>query len=237
MWRVGTRPQCTRYAELNSEPVVPADMPHWQATMDSWGDKMLAAVEAAAQMAAIGFGLPRNAFSSLMAQGPHLLAHTGADLAQHGQLGKVIAGYHYDLNFMTIHGKSRFPGLHVWLRDGRRVPVRIPTGCLLLQAGKQLEWLTGGHVQAGMHEVVVTAATQEAAERARAAGRSPWRVSSTVFSHVASDQVLTPLGRFGSSEACCTYPAVAAGEQVQAELEAINLKHSPASSEANNCGE
>lgn len=26
-------------------------------------------------------------------------------------------------------------------------------GCLLLQAGKQMEWLTGGHVQAGMHEV------------------------------------------------------------------------------------
>ena len=63
------------------------------------------------------------------------------------------AGYHYDLNFLTIHGKSRFPGLFVWLRDGRRIPVKIPPGCLLLQAGKQLEWLTGGYVKAGMHEV------------------------------------------------------------------------------------
>lgn len=27
-------------------------------------------------------------------------------------------------------------------------------GCLLLQAGKQMEWLTGGHVKAGMHEVI-----------------------------------------------------------------------------------
>lgn len=27
-------------------------------------------------------------------------------------------------------------------------------GCLILQAGKQMEWLTGGHVQAGMHEVI-----------------------------------------------------------------------------------
>ena len=41
----------------------------------------------------------------------------------------------------------------MWLRDGRRVPVVIPEGCLLLQAGKQFEWLTGGYVQAGMHEV------------------------------------------------------------------------------------
>ncbi len=40
----------------------------------------------------------------------------------------------------------------MWLQDGRRLPVRIADGCLLLQAGKQMEWLTGGHVRAGMHE-------------------------------------------------------------------------------------
>lgn len=45
------------------------------------------------------------------------------------------AGFHYDLNFLTIHGKSRFPGLYIWLRDGTRVLVRVPDGCLLLQAG------------------------------------------------------------------------------------------------------
>lgn len=49
--------------------------------------------------------------------------------------------------------RSRFPGLHVWLSDGQRLPVSIPPGCLLCQAGKQLEWLTGGYVAAGMHEV------------------------------------------------------------------------------------
>jgi hypothetical protein len=43
------------------------------------------------------------------------------------------------LNFLTIHGKSRFPGLFIWLRDGSRVPVVVPDGCLLLQArGKAL---------------------------------------------------------------------------------------------------
>lgn len=65
----------------------------------------------------------------------------------------VTLRYHYDLNFLTVHGKSRFPGLFVWRRDGRRVPVRVPEGCLLVQAGKQLEILTGGEVMAGMHEV------------------------------------------------------------------------------------
>ena len=79
--------------------------------------------------------------------------YTGANLEVHNTLDMCYAGYHYDLNFLTIHGKSRFPGLFVWLRNGKRVAVRIPAGCLFIQAGKQLEWLTGGYVKAGMHEV------------------------------------------------------------------------------------
>jgi hypothetical protein len=59
----------------------------------------------------------------MMQYGPHLLAPTGSDLhtEQYGKLGTVLAGYHYDLNFLTIHGKSRFPGLNIWLRDGTYV--------------------------------------------------------------------------------------------------------------------
>ena len=34
-------------------------------------------------------------------------------------------------------------GLHVWARDGHRMPVKMPAGCLLVQAGKQLEYVTG----------------------------------------------------------------------------------------------
>lgn len=75
-------------------------------------------------------------------QGPHLLAPTGSDLSKYGHLNNVFAGYHYDLNFLTIHGRSRFPGLFIWLKDGRKVPVKVPEGCLLLQAGKQvIIWL------------------------------------------------------------------------------------------------
>lgn len=223
MWRVGPRPAATAYPELNAEPVVPAGIPGWAETLDGWGCKMLAAAEAVAELAAVGFGLDRRAFVERMQHGPHLLSPTGVDLQKHGQLGTVYAGYHYDLNFLTIHGKSRFPGLYVWLRDGRRVAVRIPDGCLLLQAGKQLEWLTGGTVQAGMHEVVCTPATQAAAADAAAAGLPVWRVSSTVFSHIASDQPLQPLGRFATPDTVAAYPALPAGDYVQQELRTIKL--------------
>jgi isopenicillin N synthase-like dioxygenase len=71
------------------------------------------------------------------------------------------------LNFLTLHGKSRFPGLDIWLRDGTKVPVSVPDGCLLVQAGMQIEYLTGGLIQAGWHEVVVNQKTIDAIERAK----------------------------------------------------------------------
>ncbi|DBB09053.1 TPA: hypothetical protein ACH3X3_007676 [Trebouxia sp. C0006] len=224
MWRIGERPAQTQYTELNAEPVVPADFPEWAEVMTTWGDKMLAAVHTVAQMSAVGFGLPAGAFTERMAHGPHLLAPTGADLDVHNTLNMCYAGYHYDLNFLTIHGKSRFPGLFVWLRNGRRVAVKIPAGCLFIQAGKQLEWLTAGFVKAGMHEVVCSEDTLLALNKAKAEGSSTWRVSSTVFGHIASDQVLTPLGHFATAQATQEYPAVDAGKFVQQELEAIKLK-------------
>ncbi|XP_073024795.1 uncharacterized protein [Primulina eburnea] len=224
MWRVGPRPSVTRFKELNSKPVIPDGFPTWKDTMDSWGNKMISAIEVVAEMAAVGFGLRKDAFTSLMKQGPHLLAPTGSNLRRHGQIGTVFAGYHYDLNFLTIHGRSRFPGLNIWLRSGQKMEVKVPVGCLLIQTGKQLEWLTGGECIAGMHEVVVTDRTLDAVKLASNQNRSLWRVSSTLFAHIASDSVLIPLGHFGNSPLSSKYPPICAGEFVEQELSAINLK-------------
>jgi hypothetical protein len=133
----------------------------------------------------------------------------------------VFAGYHYDLNFLTIHGKSRYPGLRVWFPDGTRVSVRIPAGCLLLQAGKQLAWLTGGAIQEGMHEVVCTQDTSAAIAKARELGGRPlWRISSTVFAHVGPEVVLGPIaGNVGADG----YPALQTEEYIRQELLKINL--------------
>ncbi|GLT60709.1 hypothetical protein SLA2020_334650 [Shorea laevis] len=224
MWRVGPRPSNTRFQELNSEPVIPEGFPEWKETMDSWGYKMISAVEAVAEMAAIGFGLPKDAFTALMKQGPHLLAPTGSDLGRYGKEGTVFAGYHYDLNFLTIHGRSRFPGLNIWLRNGQKVEVKVPVGCLLIQTGKQIEWLTAGECTAGMHEVVVTKRTIDAIKLASEQNRSLWRVSSTLFAHIASDAVLKPLGHFAETPLASKYPPICAGEFVEQELSVINLK-------------
>jgi isopenicillin N synthase-like dioxygenase len=226
-WRMGERPPKTEFASLNAEPVVPANFPEWPSVMNTWGSKLLTAVSTVAEMIALGLGLESNAFTSLMQYAPHLLAPTGTNLAKHAQLGTIYAGFHYDLSFLTIHGKSRFPGLYIWLRNGKKMLVRVPEGCLLVQGGKQLEILTGGYIEAGYHEVVCAPETIAAVDKAREAGKSLYRISSTLFGHIASDNVLQPLGKFGESEAVrAKYPAIKAGHQVQAELNAIKLSAS-----------
>ncbi len=71
-----------------------------------------------------------------MKKAPHKLAPTGSNLLKH-EVGTVFAGLHYDYNFLTIHGKSRFPGLFIWLKNGQKLEVKLSDGDLLLQAGKQ----------------------------------------------------------------------------------------------------
>jgi isopenicillin N synthase-like dioxygenase len=99
--------------------------------MDKWGNMMIEACFTAGEMAAVGMGLESDAFTSRMKGGPHLLAPTGSDLKRY-DVGTAFAGFHYDLNFLTVHGKSRFPGLAIWLRTWKRVEVKIPNGCLLM---------------------------------------------------------------------------------------------------------
>ena len=141
-----------------------------------------ASVENLAEMAAVGLGLPRETFKDAGRYGyvsdatwllfqanygrlcyrPHLLAPTASDLVKYGEKDTILAGFHTDLNFLTIHGRSRYPGLNIWARNtGKRIAVRFPpTGrYLLVQAGKQLEHLSGGLIKAGFHEVVVNEAT------------------------------------------------------------------------------
>jgi hypothetical protein len=99
--------------------------------MNKWGGMMIDACMTAAEMAAIGMGLSKDSFTSRMVGGPHLLAPTGSDLQKY-EVGTTFAGFHYDFNFLTIHGKSRYPGLFIWLRNWKKFAVKIPDGCLLL---------------------------------------------------------------------------------------------------------
>jgi len=223
-WHIGDRPEEKKAMYAN---IIPEDLPEWEERMTKWGNMMIDACFTAAEMAAVGLGIPHDTFSEKMKLGPHLLAPTGSDLIKN-DVGTVFAGVHYDLNFLTVHGKSRFPGLFIWLNDGTKKSVKVPDGCLLLQAGIQLEWLTGGYIKAGFHEVIYTEKTKEKVKKRleKNPDAKVWRVSSTLFSHIRHDISLAPLAELKDLHdegALEKYQDITSEEKTMEELKAISL--------------
>ncbi|GAA6020353.1 hypothetical protein JCM11491_000323 [Sporobolomyces phaffii] len=195
--RMGTSPEHTAFPSLAMTNVTPGAFPTWTEQMEDWGTQIKRAVEGVSEMLAVGLGLERDTLTNAARYGSHLLAPTATDLAKYGREGEIFAGFHTDLNFLTIHGRSRYPGLHIWARNsGKRIPVKLPPGCLLVQAGKQLEHLSAGLILAGYHEVVCSSATVAALERRRldpaTRARPEIRISSTFFYHLSNDYALEP---------------------------------------------
>ena len=199
--------------------------------MDGWGAHMVNACETACEMAALGLGLRQDIFTEKMQLAPHLLSPTASDLTKY-DVGTPFAGFHYDLNFLTCHGRSRYPGLYIWLRNWTKLACKIPEGCLLMQSGIMFESLTGGFILAGFHEVIYSEGTKAAYEKAKqeiAEGKKRvlWRISSTLFSHLRYNVDIKPLaemeGYYEKTQAMIKYPSMTAHEKLCEELKAINL--------------
>ncbi|KAJ2930500.1 hypothetical protein H1R20_g6594, partial [Candolleomyces eurysporus] len=245
-WKMSEKPPYeTEFPGLNAPNVVPEDpslKERWTPTMQKWGIAMKSAVADLTEMVALGLGLPAETFRKAGQYGPHLLAPTASDLVKYGKKDTILAGFHTDLNFLTIHGRSRYPGLNIWARNtGSRIPVKIPPGNnLLVQAGKQLEYITGGLIRAGFHEVVVNEQTLATIERRKTEfpDRPLIRISSTLFWHLSSDEVLAPIPSLEAraqslrdeylkagmdDENETIYAPIKVGHQVQNELKHIAL--------------
>ncbi len=229
-WYIGERNKEVDKDMLIYPQVIPEGFPKWETNMNNWGNKMLGTTEVASKMIACGFGLPEDILYEKMKYGGHLLAPTGSDLGRFTP-DTAFAGYHYDLNYLTIHGKSNYGGLYIWLRNGQKKKVKVPDGCLLIQAGIQLEYLTGGECLAGFHEVIYTQDVYDQIQKIKLEneGKSEedkrilWRVSSTLFSQIRQNVLLQPLEKFRNSKTLEKYPPILTKDQVANELKAISL--------------
>ncbi|GAU29971.1 hypothetical protein TSUD_360860 [Trifolium subterraneum] len=206
-WKIAGPPANTTYKELIADPVLPEGVSDLKETMVTCANKMLATVHEIAEKTAAAFmieektaaglTIPKfDAFTSKIKLGPHVLSLTGIDLEKYGEEGTVIEASHYDHNFLTIHDSNIFSGYNIWLRNGEKIEVDIPRGCFLITAGKQMEWLTGGNILACKYEVIVTNKTMLAINEAKELGHSLWRASSTLYAHLAPDELMMPLESF-----------------------------------------
>jgi hypothetical protein len=139
---------------------------HWREIMNEFGVMMLEPVTRVSQMLALGLGLHRDYFSSLMHNGHHKIAPTYASYWEDRIPGTVQAALHQDIDVFAIHAQGTHSGLFVYTENGERLEVRVPQGCFLVQAGRQLYLkmrsmerrgeISTRPIKAGWHEVVVT---------------------------------------------------------------------------------
>ena len=108
--------------------------------------------------------------------------------------------------------------------------MKIPDGCLLIQCGIQLEYLTGGELMAGFHEVLLTEEASKIVEAKKAENKTLgydkhklWRVSSTLFLQIRHNVILEPLGKYKTAKSIAKYPPILTRDQVANELKAISL--------------
>nr|ODN86737.1 hypothetical protein L203_03986 [Cryptococcus depauperatus CBS 7841] len=234
---LGADPKCRFFHRMSEKPPYQSRFPvleapnvqprafaeTWEKTLNDWGVFMKQAVEGVARMMARGLGLEEETFLNAGRYGHVLIFCRDTTDPLYGKLDTVFAGFHTDLNFLTIHGQSRYPGLHIWARNvGKKIAVELPFGCMLVQAGKQLEWLTGGLIKAGYHEVVCTRATLDREEDKNSL------IAQRFFWHLTPDFELSPIPslkqeadeRFGKQE---DYGKMFVGDQIKRELGLIAL--------------
>jgi hypothetical protein len=77
-WKLRSQSSARPAPDVATEQVVPQAFPHWAKTMDGWGSGLLRSAEIISELLAIGYGLPVNTFTDMIADGDHLLAPTGA---------------------------------------------------------------------------------------------------------------------------------------------------------------
>eukprot|EP00834_Sanchytrium_tribonematis_P007034 NODE_583_length_5729_cov_0.479574.p1 type:complete len:363 gc:universal NODE_583_length_5729_cov_0.479574:4894-3806(-) len=217
-WRIGTC-HSIYFPHKQYEPVIPEHFQdQWASTMNEWGELLVQSGITVCKMLETGFEFQPGQLMQYCDSGNHLLAPTGSDLSN-VETGNVLAAFHSDMNLITVHGKSRFPGLFIWTRDLQKVPVVLENGDLLMQAGKQLQMLTNDQVLAGYHEVIVTEKTLDARNRQFQLNRPLWRVSSTLFLHSHPDLYLKPL--IGPVDETKEY--VRAGQYLNDKLKRLGL--------------
>ncbi len=227
----GEQPPETPFDKINPAPVVPAGFEgEWKPTLDKLCCQLLGVGTAALAMIERALGASPGRITDLLKYAPHLLGPNAADLST-TKIGTIINAAHTDLNAVSVHPAATYPGLRIWSRDNTLMSIKIPPGYFLLQAGQQLEWVTGGEILAGLHEVI---ATEEAVGiYERHPSQSPRRISLPLFVHFASsarlevlEEILAEQSVRERRQTLTLFPPITIAEQVTAELEAINLKQS-----------
>lgn len=223
--RWGPRPSAaeTAFGGLNAPNVIPSEIGFFEEAADGFGAFMDSVCGLAYEMLEIGMHLPTGSLQSKRVKAPHLVAPTHIDLARFAPSHRVPILAHMDLNGLSAHLAATHGGLVGYLRDGTPFYADVPPGFVLLQAGLELASLTGGWILPGLHQVTVPPELLSQVVEAIRKGELFDRIGRIWFDHIASDEMVGPVGHFRNQPEAHLWRDEFAGDLVNRELVLIDL--------------
>ena len=166
------------------------------------------------------FGLPRETFAGMMANGNSILRVIRyppippvPPIPSSTDAGAMRAAAHEDINLITLLPAATDSGLEILTREGEWLPVEAAPDEIVVDAGDMLSRATNEVVRATTHRVV------------NPPGGAPRdRLSRPFFVHPSPAGPLDVLDRFVTPERPARFPPVTAGEMLDERLRAIGLK-------------
>jgi len=216
MWRIDdhTVKKDINYLKEQSEPEIPG----FSQTLNSAGAAMVASMRTVSEMLEIGLGLREGDLTNRIKTGNHMLSPVGTCLNAYACRDKTISSFHKDLNYITVHGKCRYPGLIIWLPNGKRIPVFTPPGSMIMQVGSCLEYLTGGYFKAGYHEVIFSKELMRIYQEKMLTNSEQWRIATVLFSGLDYSTILEPIGSLRTNDNLKKYPRISTYDYVRLRL-------------------
>ncbi|MEX1063798.1 MAG: 2-oxoglutarate and iron-dependent oxygenase domain-containing protein [Candidatus Paceibacterota bacterium] len=127
-------------------------------------------------------GKPDNFFREIISNAPSPMRAIHYPPVSMDQIGKIAwACKHTDINLITVLPASTKPGLWIRRRDKVWIPGTAPEGCVIVQVGDVLQYLTGGELLSAWHEV-----------RPPKSPTTEGRFSAALFIHARPDVMLEP---------------------------------------------
>lgn len=208
--------ETTEFKDTTGPNVIPEEFPEWSERFNNLGDVFMEVLFRVNEKLSIELGVDLN---ELLAGGNHLIAPTIMPLENIiGTENKIVAGFHNDISYMSCHGRGKYPGLTIWTRDNTRIRVKVPENCILIQAGRQLQYITNGYILGGFHEVTIGPDTEERYYQAVRDCTSTTRISSTFFAHINSDKMMQVLPKFYTEGCEIKYPPIKEGAWLRSML-------------------
>lgn len=188
-------------------------VPNNNKKLNNFGICIYDKIESILTKLSIGLGIDDDFLTNIIKDGPSTLSTFCYDVIdrKHNRSAK---GYSNELSLITVFCPSVYNHINIWTTNTRKkISVTIPDNCILIQAGLQLEYLTGGTIQAGYNEIVISNDIDR-----KSNNYSTLNIIPTLNIQCNNKCQLSIIDKFNNNKVISEYPSINKGEWLKNEL-------------------